>query len=437
MDKKLQRFIKNNKIEFVDLKFTDIRGLLRHISFPIERLGKAFKQGIGIDGSSVGFARVERSDLVIKPDPSFYFIDPFYSAPTLSLFADLYLGDGKTPNPLFPRTILKNAIEKIKRIAENILVLSEHEFYIFKNIDFSLKKDLSFFRIESLEAEPDERKYNAYHIAPPEDIYTTFRVELVRLLRNAGVPVKYHHHEVGKYGQAEIETDFTPALRAADNITLVKYFSKNLARKEGVYITFMPKPLQEEAGNGLHLHVKMFKKGKNIFAGEKEPLSDLCRYCIGGIIKNARALCAITNPSTNSYRRLWGGLEAPRGIFYSFANRNAAIRIPGYVRTQEDRRFEYRIPDAVMNPYTGIAGIITACLHGIDEKIEPERVKNQKLPLSLREALEALRKNPGFLTRQEIFPKEFIDLWIEIKEKEVEEIESYPTPQDYVYYFNS
>ncbi len=435
MKKGLLEFTRENKIEFVDLKFCDLRGILRHISFPIERLEKVLAQGIGVDGSSIGFACVEHSDLVIKPDDTFYFLDPFYEFPTLSLFGDLYLADGKTLHPLFPRNILKKAVNSIKKFADEMTLLAEHEFYVFTEVDYSLKEDTSSFFVISEETQPETMVYNAYHIAPPADKFYGFRTTVLHTLKKIGVKLKYHHHEVGRYAQMEIETDFIPLPQAADFIVLFKYFVKNIAKKYNLWVTFMPKPIRNEAGSGLHLHIKLFKDGVNLFAS-KNDISDTCRYCIGGIVKNARALCALTNPSTNSYRRLNGGQEAPQEIFYSVANRNASIRIPGYIRDAEDRRFEYRIPDSTMNPYLGIAGIIAACIEGMEEKINPDQIKRKKVPFSLKEALESLKTDHEFLLKFNIFSEEFIPLWIRIKEKEIEEIESYPTPADYVYYFN-
>lgn len=440
-----------NRVESVDLKLTDLAGKLHHISFPLERLKTATAQGIGFDGSSLGgFRDVAESDLIVRPDLSKFFIDPFFELPTASFYGNIYEPDGETPFAACPRNILRKVVEQIRKegLADSILVLPEFEFYIFDDVDFNLETTASWFEISSAEDEPPSGLKNAYHIAPPLDAFANLRSRMVKTISETGIELKYHHHEVGRFAQAEIETAFLEVEEAGDVMQTIKYVVKNTARDEGVFATFMPKPLGGEAGSGMHIHIQLLKEGKNLFASDKDEneLSQTAMAFLGGIIKHARALCAFTNPSTNSYRRLTGGMEAPSRVFHSRANRKAALRIPGYVRGAKDLRFEYRVPDATGNPYIIIAGTLLAGLDGVRSKLDPgplvvdqprEGKKGNErfplLPIDLKEALKALEEDSGFLDG--FFSSQMIQKWIKTKEKEIEEISSYPTPAEYVKYF--
>lgn len=336
--------LKEQGVEFVDLKLSDLVGRLHHITFPFARLQTAIKQGVGFDGSSLGgFRDVAESDLVVKPDTSRFMIDPFYERPTASFYGDIYEPDGKTPFSACPRNILRKVVELLRKegVADRIAVLPEFEFYLFDEVEFAAGTTSSGYTISSCEQEIPAGVKNAYHVTPPTDAFANLRSEMVRLIEEAGIEVKYHHHEVGPYAQAEIETALLDTAEAGDAVQIVKYLVKNAARSRGVYATFMPKPLAREAGSGMHVHIQLWKDGRNVFSSEKDEneLSRTALMFLGGIIKHSRALCAFTNPTTNSYRRLAGGMEAPSRVFHSRANRKAALRIPGYVRGAKELRF--------------------------------------------------------------------------------------------------
>ncbi|MBN2380941.1 type I glutamate--ammonia ligase [candidate division WOR-3 bacterium] len=438
------------EIEFVDLKLTDLAGALHHITFPLGRLPKAIKTGIGFDGSSLGgFRGVQESDLIARPDTSGIIIDPFYERPTATFFGDIFESDGKTPFAGCPRNILRKTLEHIRSsgIADKIIVLPEFEFHIFDEVEFFAEPTQSGYVITTGEEGLADSLENAYHISNPLDTTANLRSDIAAIIADAGIDVKYHHHEVGPHSQVEIEADFMDVSRAGDSIQLIKYIIKNRVAGEGLYATFMPKPLAGQAGNGMHLHIQLWKGEENIFASptDENELSETALHFLGGIIKHARALCAFTNPSTNSYKRLMGGMEAPKQVFHSRANRKAAVRIPGYVRGAKDLRFEYRVPDAMANPYLALAGILLAGLDGTEKKLnpgplipdepDPSDEKFPILPRDLSESLASLASDCEFLTRHGIFPEDVIKKWIKEKEKEIEEISSYPTPAEFIKYF--
>ncbi|NLI98776.1 type I glutamate--ammonia ligase [bacterium] len=442
--------LKDKNVEFVDLKLSDLEGRLRHINFPLSRLSTAIEQGVGFDGSSLGgFRDVAESDLIVKPDTSKIWIDPFYEHPTASFFGNIYEPNGQETFAACPRNILRKALALVKKekIADKILVLPEFEFYLFDEASYHVDTLSSGFSIESSEEDEGCGVRNAYHIAPPFDAFADLRSDIVRLIEDAGVEVKYHHHEVCRFAQMEIETAFLDLQEAGDVIQSVKYIIRNAAAAEGIKATFMPKPLAGEAGSGMHYHVQLWKGEKNMFADSKDDnaLSETARMFMGGVIKHSRALCAFTNPTTNSYLRLQGGMEAPSRVFHSRANRKAALRVPGYLRGGADLRFEYRVPDAAGNPYLTLAGIMLAGLDGIRRKLDPGELvvdlpkdddkRFPRLPRSLDEALEALSDDSSFLTEEGVFQKEVINKWLKTKEKEIAEIKSYPTPAEYVKYF--
>ena len=437
-------------VSFVDLKLSDLSGKLHHITFPLSRLKKALAQGIGFDGSSLGgFRGLVESDLIVRPDTSKVTIEPFFERPTASFFGNIYEPDGKTPFTACPRNILEKAIEIFTSsgIADRVVVLVEFEFYVFDDVQIYQDATESGYIITSGEEELALSMKNAYHITNPLDTTANLRSEIASLIEKAGVKVKYHHHEVGVHSQVEIETDFMELADAGDAVQLVKYIVKNVVKGQGLYSTFMPKPLAGQAGSGMHLHVQLWKGEENVFASstDENELSDTALNFMGGMIKHSRALCAFTNPSTNSYRRLMGGMEAPKQVFHSRANRKAAIRIPGYVRGAKDLRFEYRVPDALTNPYLALAGILMAGLDGIRNKLssgplvvdEPDPADDSfpHLPEDFSQALVSLASDYGFLTEPGAFPEDVIKKWLKEKEKEIEEISSYPTPAEFIKYF--
>jgi glutamine synthetase len=455
-------------IRFLDLKYSDLTGRLRHVTLPVEQLEHAVKEGIGFDSSAVaGFRTVDAGDMLLKPDLDSAFVDPFAQEPTVTCFAEIYESDGKHRYERDPRAILRRAIAALKREtrADEVMVRPEFEFYLFNKAEFWTDQSSAVYRIETDELRHDDPsgfslfKGPAYHVAPPFDRSSDFRSELSLLMARCGVPVKYHHHEGGRYSQVEVEPVFLPAMRSADGIMLSKYLVRNLAFKHDKSATFMPKPIFGEAGSGMHLHMFLQKgggggqgaggegEGASLFGDDKGPakLSKLALHYIGGILNHAPSLCALTNPSTNSFRRLVPGYEAPVLVFFSVANRTAAIRIPGYVTRAAEMAIEYRIPDATANPYLSLAAVLMAGLDGIRTKADPGLPLSGRLdsldlgkkavPFSLVRALDELKKDSGYLTHDGVFSKETIDKWVELKMDEVEAVARRPHPWEFSLYY--
>ncbi|MCC7157960.1 MAG: type I glutamate--ammonia ligase, partial [Ignavibacteria bacterium] len=427
---------------------------LHHISLPVYNgiINDLIKEGVGFDGSSYGFRKVESSDMILIPDLETAYIDPFREAATLSFYANIFLTGGK-------RLPFSQDGRHISRMAENLVKKysgcdtswwgPEFEFYIFSKVKYDTRTSSSFYEIEHAE----EFFTNAYHAANPFDVYDDFRDKACKLLKSFGIKVKYHHHETGERGQQEIETYFEPLLKTADHIVTVKYALFNLAKQNGLFITFMPKPMFKQPGSGMHLHTFLTSKGKNSFykKGEYGNVNQTGRYFIGGLLKNGRVLSAFTNPSTNSYKRLVPGFEAPVALTYSKGNRSSAIRIPSYVSNPEMTRFEYRPPDSTANPYLCLSAILMAGIDGIINKIDPVKEgfgpfeknildhsfseKVHFLPRNLEESLDALEQDSDFLRRDNVFSDELINQWIENKHREINSINTMPHPFEYKMYF--
>jgi glutamine synthetase len=452
--KTINALIKKNKIEIIDLKCIDLTGRLHHISLPVTDsvMSKLIKEGVGFDGSSYGFKKVENSDMILIPDLDSAVIDLFRDAPTLSFYSNIFLTDEKRSRfSQDGRALAVKAESILKKTtgADKSMWGPEFEFYIFSNVDYDTRTATSYYKVEHAE----EFYKKAYHAANPFDIYDDFRDEASKLLQKFGISVKYHHHEVGERGQQEIETYFSDLLSTADNIITAKYVLFNFARQKELFITFMPKPMYQQAGNGLHLHLYLTKNGKNVFykKGAYGNINQLGLYFIGGLLKHAPALSAFTNPSTNSYKRLVPGFEAPVALTYGQGNRASAIRIPKYISNPEETRFEYRPPDATCNPYLCLSAILLAGIDGIANKIDPvkegygpcdknflnetDKHKVQMLPRNLAEALDALEIDNEFLKRGNIFTDELIYQWIKIKTEEIQAIGTMPHPFEYKMYF--
>ncbi len=452
--KSVNELIKKNKIEFVDLKSIDLSGRLHHITLPIndDVLTKIIKEGVGFDGSSFGFGKVENSDMILVPDLNTATIDLFRDAPTISFYSNMILTDEKrSPFSQDGRYIASKAESLLKKVtgADKSWWGPEFEFYIFSNVEYDTRTATSFYRVEHAE----EFYKRAYHAANPFDIYDDFRDEASKLLQKFGIKVKYHHHEVGERGQQEIETYFTDLLSTADNIITTKYVLFNFAQQKNLFITFMPKPMYQQSGNGLHLHLFLTKNGKNAFykKGEYGNMNELGRYFIGGMLKHAPALSAFTNPSTNSYKRLVPGFEAPVALTYGMGNRASAIRIPKYVSNPQETRFEYRPPDATINPYLCLTAMLLAGIDGVANKIDPLKegfgpydknfldelnsAKIQMLPRNLTEALDALEADHDFLKRGNIFDDQLLKQWVNLKNDEIHAIGTMPHPFEYKMYF--
>jgi glutamine synthetase len=452
---KCRALIRQNKIEVIDLKAIDLTGRLHHISLPVYNgiLDKMIKEGVGFDGSSYGFRKVENSDMVLIPDLKTAVIDPFRETPTLSFYAHILLTDDKhTPFSQDGRYLAKQVKNLLKKTtgADSSWWSTEFEFYIFSNVEFDTRTSSSYYKVEHAE----EFYKKAYHAANPFDEYDDFRDEASKLLQKFGLKVKYHHHEVGERGQQEIETYFTDLLTTADNIITAKYILFNFARQKNLFITFMPKPMYHQSGNGMHLHLYLTKNGKNAFykKGDYGNMNALGRYFIGGMLKHGAALSAFTNPSTNSYKRLVPGFEAPVILTYGQGNRASAIRIPKYVSNPDETRFEYRPPDATANPYLCLMAMLLAGIDGVVNKIDPikegfgpydknflddpESNKFNFLPRNLAEALDALAADNDFLRRGGIFTDELLEQWTKIKLEEINSIGTMPHPFEYKMYFN-
>jgi len=478
--KHIENAILGKEIKFLDLKYSDLTGRLRHVTLPVEQLEHAVKEGVGFDSSAVaGFRTVDSGDMVLKPDLDSAFADPFAREPTVTCFAEIYESDGKRRYERDPRAILARAIAALQKEthADELMVRPELEFYLFNRAEFWTDQSSAAYRIETDELKHDDPsgfslfKGPAYHVAPPFDRSSDFRSELSLLMTQCGVPVKYHHHEGGRYSQVEVEPVFMSAKRAADGIMLAKYLVRNLAFKHDKSATFMPKPIFGEAGSGMHVHMYLQKtgdggrgtdrpgtkneerrtrnEGESLFGDDKAAgrLSRLALQYIGGILSHAPSLCALTNPSTNSYRRLVPGYEAPVLVFFSFANRTAAIRIPGYITSAADMAIEYRIPDATANPYLSLAAILMAGLDGIRSKTDPGTplagrfdkldmtLGKKAVPFSLVRALDELKKDRGYLIHDEVFSRETIDKWVELKMDEVEAVARRPHPWEFNLYY--
>ncbi len=444
----VQRLIDERQARFVDLKLADLEGQLRHVTIPVEQFTRALiDKGIGFDGSSYGLRKVENSDMVMVPDLATAHVDPFRGEPTVSLFCSIRLAEpGLPPAEQDARAILERARARLREldIADEIRFAPEYEFYLFRDVDSAVRPSESYFRVATEEA----LGYNTYHLINPLDRYADFRDRAVRLLLDMGMPVKYHHHETGGHGQQEIEFHPEYAAPAADHALLVKYLLHNLAEQEGLRLTFMPKPLFEEPGNGWHTHQMLLREGKNLFhdpAGYGG-LSELALAYVCGLLKHAPALAALTNASTNSYKRLNSGYEAPVAITFGEADRTAAVRIPKWAQGA-DARIEYRPSDLTGNPYLILAGMLMAGLDGVErnldpvaegfgpaESLDPERV--HKLPRTFEDALDELEADHAFLCKGGVFPESVIAQWLELKREECASVSIRPHPIEYVLYFD-
>ncbi len=467
----LLKILQQSSVAFLDLRFTDLPGRWHHVTLPLSAVQPdLFESGVGFDGSSVaGFKTVERGDMVLLPDLTTANIDQFADHPTVVLLATAAEADSREPFSRDPRLIAAKAEEVLAASghADVSLWSPELEFYLFSRVSYGEGPSGAHYEVFSDEAgwtdpEIDEelgyriRAGSGYHVVPPSDMTFDLRNEITLHMQEAGIPVKYHHHENGAPGQVEIEVLAEPLMEAADHLMLGKYIVRNTASQWGKAATFMPKPLATESGNGMHFHVKLTRGGRPVFYDESgyAGLSDKALYFIGGILEHGRALAAITNPTTNSYRRLRPGFEAPTNLFFSAANRSAAIRIPAYATTADSKTVEFRPSDATGNPYLTMAALLAAGLDGMERRHDPrdngfgpfdvdlnslplsERNKIVPLPSRLDEALDDLERDSAFLTESGIFPKDLISTWIDIKRREAEEVRTRPHPHEYDLFFD-
>lgn len=465
---KLKKFARDNKAAYIDLKFSDLPGMWHHITVPISSLEKQlFTDGVGVDGSSLpGFSRIERGDMIALPDSNTVFIDPFFDQQTISFLCDIYdVSEKMVPYSRNPRRVAQDAESYLKKKVKGakMVIGPEFEFYVFDKVNFFQGPDSAFYYIDSLEAEwnaaEDEESLGykipykkGYHVAPPMDRTYNIRSQITSMLDKLGIKLKYHHHEVGGGGQHEIETRFSPLLTMADQSMLVKYVVKNQCFRMKKSATFMPKPLFNEPGSGLHVHQFLADDKGSIFFDKNgiANFSQIGLWYIGGVLKHVDSILAFSNPSTNSYKRLVPGFEAPVAGTYSVGNRTACIRIPGYQRDPKMMRFEFRPPDGTMNPYLAYSAMLMAGIDGILNKIDPglpldknldemppeEFAEIHQLPTSLTKALNGLENDFEYLLKGGVFTEDLIENWIHLKRKEVDQIRIRPTPYEFEVYYN-
>jgi glutamine synthetase len=462
------KLIKDEDVRMVDFKFMDFPGQWQHFSVPVYQLKESsFQEGFGFDGSSIrGWKAINESDMLLIPDPTTAIIDQFIEVKSLSLICDVYDPITRERYERCPRSIAAKAEAFLKStgIADMAYFGFEAEFFIFDDVRFDSNEHASYYYLDSIEGRwnsgRDEmpnlgykpRYKEGYFPVSPTDHFNDLRNEMTANLIAAGLEVEAQHHEVASAGQAEIDLKFGPLLKSADDMLLFKYILKNTAKKNGRTVTFMPKPIFGDNGSGMHVHQSLWKGGKPLFFGsEYANLSQTALYYIGGLLKHAPALCAITNPTTNSYKRLVPGYEAPVNLAYSQRNRSAAVRIPMYSQNPKAKRVEFRCPDPSCNPYLAFSALMLAGLDGIMNRIdpgepldkdiydmEPEELKHvPSTPGSLEEALRALERDHDFLLRGDVFTEDVIDAWIGYKvDKEVKPMALRPHPFEFGLYYD-
>lgn len=457
-------FCKENEVEFIDFRFTDIKGTWHHLSFSANVISPESFSGIAFDGSSLpAWQPVNKSDMMLIPDPVRYFIDPFTADNTAVVFCDVWDIYKNQPYEKCPRSIVKRAMKHLKDsgIGDVAYFGPENEFFVFDSIKIQDSVNCQYYEIDSEEGEWNRRKEydgvnmghrpgtkGGYFPVPPVDSMVDLRAEMVKVLNQVGLETFVVHHEVAQ-GQGEIGIKFGDMLEAADNVQKLKYVVKMVAHLNGKTATFMPKPLHGDNGSGMHVHTSIWKNGKNLFAGNAyEGMSEMALHYLGGVLKHARALAAWTNPSTNSYKRLIPGFEAPSILSYSAQNRSASIRIP-YNSGEKAKRMEFRFPDSSANPYLAFAAMLMAGLDGIKNKIDPgapmemnlfeltlDEIREKgikQLPHTLRHAIEEMLANHKYLLVDNVFSEEFIQTYKAYKfETEIWPWEARPHPFEFL-----
>lgn len=467
--KEVLEFAKKKKAVMVDVKFVDLLGTWHHFTTPMHELDEAvFKDGFGFDGSSIrGWKAIDSSDMLVIPDPNYAVMDPFMEVPTLSLICNIKDPITKEMYSRDPRNIAMKAEAYLKatKIGDLAYFGPEAEFFIFDSVRFDQTPNSAYYYVDSREgiwnSGRDEnpnlgykpRYKGGYFPVAPMDSFQDIRSEMVIEMEKLGLIIEKQHHEVATAGQAEIDIRFDSLLRMADMLMYYKYVVRNVAKRHNLTATFMPKPIFSDNGTGMHTHQSIWKKGKPLFAGnEYAGMSKLGLYYIGGILKHAQAIAAFTNPTTNSYKRLVPGFEAPVNLVYSDRNRSAGIRIPMYSDSPKAKRIEVRFPDATCNPYLAFSVMLMAGLDGIENKIDPgapmekdlyslspEELKDiPNLPSSLEDALDHLERDHSFLTKGNVFTQDTIETWIEYKRSnEVDALRLRPHPYEFFLYYDS
>ena len=455
-------------LKAVDLRFMDFPGLWQHFTIPVSKLDEeVFEDGIGFDGSSIrGWQGIHESDMLVVPQPETAFVDPFTELPTLCMICNIQDPITCEDYTRDPRNVARKAVNYLRStgIADTAYFGPEAEFFIFDDIRFESTPQASFYFIDSIEGQWNRgkeenpnlgyklRHKEGYFPVPPADQMMDLRNEMMQLMIDCGLDVEAQHHEVASAGQCEIDLKYMELVSMADSLLLYKYIIKNVAKRHNKTVTFMPKPIFSDNGSGMHTHISLWKDGEPLFAGSGYAgLSDLALYAIGGILRHAPAVLAFTNPTTNSYKRLVPGYEAPVNLAYSQRNRSAACRIPMYSPSPKAKRVEFRCPDPSCNPYLAFSALLMAAIDGIQNKIDPgepldkdiydlppeEAAEVPKTPASLAEALDALERDHEFLLRGDVFTEDVIATWIAYKrENEVDAMRLRPHPYEFCLYFD-
>ncbi len=462
------KMIKDNGVLIVDFRFLDFVGMWQHFSISVNEYDVAmFEEGLGFDGSSIrGWQSINTSDMLVIPDATTARIDPFLDIPTVALICDIVDPITREPYSRDPRNISKKALAYLKGtgIGDVAYFGPELEFFILDDVRYDQTPNSGYYFVDSVEgiwnSGADEnpnlgykpRHKEGYFPTPPTDTFQDLRSEMVVELEKLGISIEAHHHEVATAGQAEIDMRFAPIVEMGDQMMWYKYVCRNVAKKHGKTVTFMPKPIFDDNGSGMHVHQSIWKKNKPLFAGNGYAgMSEMAMHYIGGILKHAGALCAFTNPTTNSYRRLVPGFEAPVNLAYSARNRSAAVRIPMYSPSPKAKRLEVRFPDPSCNGYLTFSAMLMAGLDGIEKKINPgdpldkdiyslgpeELAGIPSVPGSLEDALKALQDDHEFLLKGDVFTEDVIETWIEYKmENEVNPMKLRPVPYEFMLYYD-
>ncbi len=462
------KMIKDNGVLIVDFRFLDFIGMWQHFSISVKEFGVSmFEEGLGFDGSSIrGWQSINASDMLVIPDVTSARIDPFLEVPTLVLICDIVDPITREPYSRDPRNIAKKAVSYLKStgVGDTAYFGPELEFFILDDVRYDQTANSGYYFVDSVEgiwnSGADEgpnlgykpRHKEGYFPTPPTDSYQDLRSRMVIALEELGISVEAQHHEVATAGQAEIDMRFAPLVQMGDQMMWYKYVIRNVAKQYGKTVTFMPKPVFDDNGSGMHVHQSIWKKNKPLFAGKGYAgMSDMAMHYIGGILKHAGALCAFTNPTTNSYRRLVPGFEAPVNLAYSARNRSAAVRIPMYSPSPKAKRLETRFPDPSCNGYLAFSALLMAGLDGIEKKINPgdpldkdiyalgpeELAGIPSVPGSLEDSLTALKEDHEFLLKGDVFTEDVIETWIDYKmENEVNPIRLRPVPYEFMLYYD-
>ncbi len=467
--KEFFEFAKKHGAQMMDLKFVDMLGTWQHCSYPIPTINESvFEEGLGFDGSSIrGWQEIHQSDMMAVCDPNTAVIDPFFKEPTVSVIANIVDPETRELYSKCPRTVAMRAAEYLKKtgIADTCFIGPEPEFFIFDEVRYEQNQHTGMYQIDSVEGAWNTARFEepnlgykpsfkgGYFPVSPTDTYHDLRGEMVYELMKLGIEVEAHHHEVATGGQAEIDMKFKELTQMADQFMWYKYVLKNVAKRHGKTVTFMPKPIFQDNGSGMHTHFSLWQGGKPLFAGDKYAgLSEMALYAVGGILKHAPALLAFCAPTTNSYRRLVPGFEAPVNLVMSARNRSASVRIPMYSKSPKAKRIEFRCPDPTANGYLAWSAILMAALDGIQNKIDPgkpldvniyemsaeELAKFPKTPGSLEESVNALEQDHKFLRQGDVFTESLIDSWINWKrDNEISQIALRPHPHEFALYYDS